>query len=1384
MNKIILISITMLSIASSAFGKQNIGNPQKRESGLHKTAAGCDQTTAVIDLDVNNVRARLMTGGDMWWDRPNSTAAYEVPKNSNKNALFAGSLWIGGVDKSSGKIKVAAQTYRQTGNDYWTGPLDDNGSIDYNTCAEWDRFWKINTSDINKFRLIYSDLPITDTNGIKNRILDNEASVPLIIKEWPAKGNKDVLSAGGGLMSFMPNRDMAGFVDVDTANGGKGVYNWRKGDYPKILGDQYIWWIFNDKGNTKTETSSDAIGLEIQSAAFAFSTNNCLNDATFYNYKINNFSTSQLDSTYMSTWSDADLGYAFDDYVGCDTARGLGILYNGDKFDDGAQGYGFEIPMVGIDYFRGPKYFDVITQKDTVLKMSNFTYYDNDFTVYGNPEALSHFYGYMTGSWKNGARFTRSDQARAAVSAANPITNFIFTGDPCKKGTWSEVNTITGGPSNTPADRRFIHSAGPFPLIPGAVPSDITIGAIWVPNVGGGEDACFSKIQVCDDRAQNLFINEFNLPDGPQAPKMVVQPLDRKLVFDLDNLAGSNNENEQYPTNLNALELRKELIKKAALIGNPDSTYKFEGYIVYQLKNSTVSLSDVRNKDGSVNTEKAKAVFQCDVKNGIRNIINYEIDPEVSSTQYIPKLLVSGADKGISHSFQITEDAFASGTSKSLVNYKTYYYVAIAYAFNKFQAFDQNNLDSTQDIEYLESRTDGRKLPIQVIKAMPHPASDSLYIQTYADYGTGIQLKRIEGKGNGGIALDLSDESEMEALQGPNYQTYFPTYKPGSGPLKMKVVNPDSIKAGTYTVKLLVDSFYKFDPSTTATTLATGNDTSLGAKALYTKWLIARNGPNGEKDTIFSGSNILNYNEKYLRRYFSQDALTGNTINSLDWGIMAAIQQQKRPGDNPKIPENGLISSSITFGDKSNTWLTGIQDGEGKSFFNWIRAGVEGGDASDASNNDCNTVDWDNKPITVNNSTVLELKNKDQAGTFEGVLNGTFAPYNLVSAEIKSVCGYGLMYGSVPATGGSLISNDRLVNRLEDIYSIDIVLTNDRSLWSKCPVIEMTDYNLAPASTVAENGAFKFNMRKHASLLKNPNSDGTPAYDNNDMGMSYFPGYAINLETGERLNIAFGEESFNSEDNGKDMIWNPTSRFAEFNGDVINRWGGKHIIYVTRTKYDEGLTLKNKIAAANNTALRNDANLREAYKSMMWVGVPMLTPGYKLKSFKDGIIPTETRIKISVTRPYAAYKPDPNKALENNGWPLYTFTTDGIVPVKLGDAGNSYTSKKDELLKRIHAVPNPYYAVSEYESNRLETKIKIINLPEKATIKIYTLDGALVKTINKNDGRTNYVDWDLKNNKNIPIVSGMYLIHVDLPGIGETVVKWFGAMRPVDITNF
>ncbi len=54
----------------------------------------------------------------------------------------------------------------------------------------------------------------------------------------------------------------------------------------------------------------------------------------------------------------------------------------------------------------------------------------------------------------------------------------------------------------------------------------------------------------------------------------------------------------------------------------------------------------------------------------------------------------------------------------------------------------------------------------------------------------------------------------------------------------------------------------------------------------------------------------------------------------------------------------------------------------------------------------------------------------------------------------------------------------------------------------------------------------------------------------------------------------------------------------------------------------------------------------------------------------------------------------------------------------------------------------------------------------------------------KDDASQTYIDWDLKNNAFIPIASGVYLIHVDVPGVGETVLKWFGALRPTDLDSF
>ncbi len=57
---------------------------------------------------------------------------------------------------------------------------------------------------------------------------------------------------------------------------------------------------------------------------------------------------------------------------------------------------------------------------------------------------------------------------------------------------------------NTPADRRFLESAGPFVLLPGAV-NNVTIGAVWSQPKNVYPCPSYKTIQTADDKAQVLF---------------------------------------------------------------------------------------------------------------------------------------------------------------------------------------------------------------------------------------------------------------------------------------------------------------------------------------------------------------------------------------------------------------------------------------------------------------------------------------------------------------------------------------------------------------------------------------------------------------------------------------------------------------------------------------------------------------------------------------------------------------------------------------------------------------------------------------------------------------------------------------------------------------
>jgi hypothetical protein len=380
-----------------------------------------------------------------------------------------------------------------------------------------------------------------------------------------------------------------------------------------------------------------------------------------------------------------------------------------------------------------------------------------------------------------------------------------------------------------------------------------------------------------------------------------------------------------------------------------------------------------------------------------------------------------------------------------------------------------------------------------------------------------------------------------------------------------------------------------------------------------------------------------------------------------------------------------------------------------------------------------------------------DVQYEDPTQQFENIADRTIAPYRLCSQNIY----YGPILNNAAA---------RSQNSLVDLPSIDLVFTSDKSKWSRCVVIET-----CPEIALTEGGVPKMAVRRGRSVDQN----GVPSSDPNDLGMGWFPGYAIDPETGMRLNIMFGEDSWQIDQNGRDMIWNPTSSFFTPNGEA--NLGGRHWIYVMKTQYDECAYIKSQLLLAPNTASVPVSAGLNVYKTVAWVAQPLLLNNKKLLSVADGLIPTETTLRIRITRPYERFQAGD---VINETKPRYTFNTANIAAIK-----NDLVTAKTAL-DTIKVIPNPYYAYSGYERNQVDNRVKIANLPKKCTITIYSLDGTLIRRYNRDDDSITSLDWDLKNTAGVPIASGMYLIHINADGIGEKTLKWFGVTRPIDLDSF
>lgn len=93
------------------------------------------------------------------------------------------------------------------------------------------------------------------------------------------------------------------------------------------------------------------------------------------------------------------------------------------------------------------------------------------------------------------------------------------------------------------------------------------------------------------------------------------------------------------------------------------------------------------------------------------------------------------------------------------------------------------------------------------------------------------------------------------------------------------------------------------------------------------------------------------------------------------------------------------------------------------------------------------------------------------------------------------------------------------------------------------------------------------------------------------------------METGTRVNIFFGEDGCSGQPDGrgKDMVWNPSSVFFDETGNPI--YGGKHYLYVTKTKYDGCKNMHDSLQWIGGSKPET-SYYKDVFVNVVWISMP------------------------------------------------------------------------------------------------------------------------------------------------------------------------------------
>jgi hypothetical protein len=358
---------------------------------------------SIDTLNTNNIFAVFNAGGDLFYDVNTFGSTLNSP--GSPLSFTAANLWIGGYD-NNGKLHMSAQTYRQTGTDFWPGPLDTISTVcSSSQSALFDKVWKLNCTEIDSF-VINSTNPITGY------------TVPADINSWPAHGSS----------SLNQSQTLAPFVDVNA----NGNYSIAAGDYPLIRGTQSLYYVYNDtlENTPHGNTTGARLGIQIEAMPYAYNYqwDTALMNTIFIHYTITNFSTQAYTGTRLGFWYDFDTQSV--NYESSDSLNQLSVHYNANS-------------ATGI-YFLNET-------------MDGCINYQNNPSVQGNPITSLDYYELMNFHWDPGNPLTYGG---LGVNTGNP-TNWMYNGNPSTQTGWLDAAFAL--------DYRTVAVADSFTLQPGQI---------------------------------------------------------------------------------------------------------------------------------------------------------------------------------------------------------------------------------------------------------------------------------------------------------------------------------------------------------------------------------------------------------------------------------------------------------------------------------------------------------------------------------------------------------------------------------------------------------------------------------------------------------------------------------------------------------------------------------------------------------------------------------------------------------------------------------------------------------------------------------------------------------------------------------------------------